>query len=347
MSYIVYKHTCPNGKMYIGITSNIKRRWGAMGQEYHSCKNFYYAIRKYGWVNIKHEILHENLSKEDAEKLEIEYIKKYKTTDVRYGYNMTSGGSGVPNNSGYRRVNQYTLDGELVKTYNTITEATKALGVTNGVISNICRKRKGHKTIKGFIFRYEGDSLDLDLLIRSDCDSVYQMDESKNIIKEFYSIKAAAKEVRVDRSSITHAIKHHSKCKNYYWCKVEDYEDYIITPVVKKEFVATNKNDSILKIYNSVAEAAKDLNVNRSGIYACLSGKCKSSGGYGFKYVDQSIYENMEPRTRCAKIAVRCIETGVVYESIRQAVKLTGAKKVSEACSGKRKTSGGYHWEYV
>ena len=76
--FMVYKHTFPNGKVYIGITSKKKpnQRWES-GTGY--SKNqivMYNAIQKYGWDNIKHEILFENLSKDDACKKEIELIKK-------------------------------------------------------------------------------------------------------------------------------------------------------------------------------------------------------------------------------------------------------------------------------
>ena len=46
--------------------------------------------------------------------------------------------------------------------------------------------------------------------------------------------------------------------------------------------------------------------------------------------------------------AVLCVETGVVYESISAAIKETnGSRKISDVCLGKRKTSGGFHWEYA
>ena len=47
---------------------------------------------------------------------------------------------------------------------------------------------------------------------------------------------------------------------------------------------------------------------------------------------------------------VICVETGVIYDSILDAVKSTMKKKnnhISECCSGKRKTAGGYHWKYA
>ena len=90
-NYIVYKHTSPSGKFYIGITGqDTERRWRRGGSGYkprkdYSCR-FYNAILKYGWDNFKHEILYDNLTKEEAEKIERELIDKYDLTNPEYGY---------------------------------------------------------------------------------------------------------------------------------------------------------------------------------------------------------------------------------------------------------------------
>lgn len=42
-----------------------------------------------------------------------------------------------------------------------------------------------------------------------------------------------------------------------------------------------------------------------------------------------------------------CIELGIIYNSINDAMSETGANHISECCKGKQKTSGGYHWRYV
>lgn len=91
-NYTVYKHTAPNGKVYIGITfRKPETRW-SNGNGYSRQKHFYAAIKKYGWENIKHEILFENLSKEDACQKEIELIAQYKSNDPEFGYNQSLGG---------------------------------------------------------------------------------------------------------------------------------------------------------------------------------------------------------------------------------------------------------------
>ena len=91
-NYTVYVHISPNNKRYIGITGRKpKYRWNN-GKGYIDNKHFYNAILKYGWDNIEHVIVAENLSKDDACKMEKELIKKYNTTNCENGYNQSTGG---------------------------------------------------------------------------------------------------------------------------------------------------------------------------------------------------------------------------------------------------------------
>jgi group I intron endonuclease len=91
-NYCVYCHTSPSGKKYIGITcQKPSQRWHR-GEGYVQHRYFYNAIKKYGWNNIKHEILYENLSREEACSKEVELIKKYRSNETEYGYNISKGG---------------------------------------------------------------------------------------------------------------------------------------------------------------------------------------------------------------------------------------------------------------
>ena len=96
--YIVYMHTTPSGKRYIGITSQtVERRWQkGFGYAYGDNDYFFNAIKKYGWDNIKHEILFTGLTKSEAEEKEIELIAKYNTTSRDCGYNRETGGHATP-----------------------------------------------------------------------------------------------------------------------------------------------------------------------------------------------------------------------------------------------------------
>lgn len=92
MSYCVYCHTNKiNGKKYVGITSQKPEKRWRNGEGYRG-QVFYNAILKHGWEEFNHEILFTGLNEHQAEEKEIELIKKWKTNDSRYGYNVSSGG---------------------------------------------------------------------------------------------------------------------------------------------------------------------------------------------------------------------------------------------------------------
>lgn len=95
-TYVIYKHTSPSGKIYVGQTckENPKRRW-ANGKGYKENPHFYKAINKYGWNNFTNEIICSDLVKWEADWVEKYLIAYYNTTNQDYGYNLTSGGEGI------------------------------------------------------------------------------------------------------------------------------------------------------------------------------------------------------------------------------------------------------------
>ena len=92
--WCVYIHTNKiNGKKYIGQTCRTpEERWNN-GFGYISSTYFFSAIKKYGWNNFEHRIVAHNLTKEQADNLERFLIKRLKTTNSSFGYNLCDGGS--------------------------------------------------------------------------------------------------------------------------------------------------------------------------------------------------------------------------------------------------------------
>ncbi len=142
--YFVYIHIFPNKKKYIGITSgNIENRW-LNGLGYATQKLMNNAIQKYGWENIKHKILYKNLSQNDACEKEIELIKKYKTTNHKYGYNISTGGEvgflGTTRKGSGKSIYKYTIYGDYVENFSSIKNA------------NIPYHKGNYIVYKGFIW---------------------------------------------------------------------------------------------------------------------------------------------------------------------------------------------------
>lgn len=93
-NFKVYIHrNLINNKVYIGQTCNsLKGRSGKNGKNYKRNSYFWNDIEKYGWDNFEHEVVYDDLSSEEANRIESELIKLYNSNDYEFGYNNTSGG---------------------------------------------------------------------------------------------------------------------------------------------------------------------------------------------------------------------------------------------------------------
>lgn len=95
--------------------------------------------------------------------------------------------------------------------------------------------------------------------------------------------------------------------------------------------------------FASVTDAASAIGAARPLVSSALKrhGACR---GFHFYYADEPEPDDLLPSKR--GIRVRCVETGVVYKTITQAAKETGASQagIRGAASG---MAGGYHWEYA
>lgn len=192
-TYTVYMHTNKiNGKIYIGITiMKPSIRWGKDGQNYKGSPYFWAAIQKYGWDNFDHEVIAENLSKDDAAEMECHLIDEKKARDPEHGYNLAAGGYSQPGEenpfyghhhseaakekvreSNRKRVwteeakngIREKLSGgkspnakkvicvETGETYQSVREAATAVNITRGRLIDALQGR--HQTCAGFHWKY-------------------------------------------------------------------------------------------------------------------------------------------------------------------------------------------------
>lgn len=89
--YLIYKHTSPSNKSYIGQTCRLILREKEHCRAVGDSPAFHNAILKYGWDNFTHEILEENLTLEEANEREVYWIDFYNSLSPN-GYNLTTGG---------------------------------------------------------------------------------------------------------------------------------------------------------------------------------------------------------------------------------------------------------------
>lgn len=222
-NYTVYKHTSPSGKVYIGITKDsVERRWES-GWGYKSNIHFFKAIVKYGWINFKHEILFENLSKEEAEQKEIELIAQYKSSDRNFGYNFDLGGF---------LHNTYEKNREELKKF-------KAGAVT--------KERNRLKSIE-YKSKITGRK-------------VFKYDLNGNLLQTFDTCKEAAADAKVPYPTFQRWVRGKHPKKAQYRYTYGDFDD-ANGKTYKQTFNAKpvdmfDLGLNLVKTFNSIAEAAK------------------------------------------------------------------------------------------
>lgn len=276
--WVLYKHTFPNGKVYIGITSlDVKDRWGGDGRKYNGQPIMEHAIKKYGWNNIKHEILLENLSKEEAGQKESEYIEKYHSyykDPLGPGYNMTKGGEGFV-------ITDWDLFLKLYKEGKNFKEISQITGHSRNTISNAIHK--SDPTIP-----------------KSPTKKINQFDLEGNYIKTYNSCADAGRELKVSASAICSVVRGTAKSAyNFQWrfYNLQDINNGI-GPIDRtpkkvehkcKKVAQYDKNNNLIKIYNNSKEAAKENNVCHTTIKNSLRQYTQycCNGQYYFRYIEE------------------------------------------------------------
>jgi group I intron endonuclease len=164
----IYKIINPRGKMYIGKSKNIEKRFTDY-RKIQCCKQqrkIYHSLKKYGPENHIFEII-EECEYEMLNDREIYWISKFNS--IIEGLNLTSGGDGgvlSEESQKLRRLNssnpiyQFTIDGVFIKRHNGATFAVEELGKGNANNINDCARGK-YKVTYGYRWVYEKDIQDL------------------------------------------------------------------------------------------------------------------------------------------------------------------------------------------
>lgn len=95
----IYKITNKvTNKIYIGQSKDVTLRWKRHCWESNNpkrCKSYLHkSIKKHGSDNFCVEVIHDSLTRDEANLKEIELISYYKSNQDEYGYNITTGGLG-------------------------------------------------------------------------------------------------------------------------------------------------------------------------------------------------------------------------------------------------------------
>ena len=85
--YYVYRLYFPCDKVYIGITTDPAQRQKGSGSKYYTNEEMFKDIRKYGWSNIRKDILDIVDTREEALAIERAEIEFHQADNPNWGYN--------------------------------------------------------------------------------------------------------------------------------------------------------------------------------------------------------------------------------------------------------------------
>lgn len=340
-NYKVYVHiNKANGKRYYGITcQKVERRWGKNGNGYRFCidkkgrrqgnEYFWNSICKYGWNNFEHIVLFNNLTKEEAEKLEIDLIKKYNTTNKKYGYNYCEGGKTNRHNEEARKRISKAMKGRISP-----NKGKKASEETKRKQSNV---RKG---------KYKGKD-------NTFAKSVYIIE----LNKEFETLSDCAKFLDCSISNISFALNNKTKtCKGYHIIYTECKNDINkINKIINSRNLTTNQVYivELNKEFNSIKECAEFLGCNTGSITNVLIGKRKSLYGYHIiytkdRYNTEKINKITNNKYKKEK-EIYIVELDKTFNSLKECAKFFDCfpQNISRVVRGERETYKGYHIIYA
>lgn len=261
----IYRHTSPSGKIYIGITSKSPEERWAKGWGYVRCPVFMKAIKKYGWDNIKHEVLFTGLSEERVKQLEINLIRHYKRLGL--SYNITDGGDGslgrfaseeTKAKQRARKLGKKLSEEHRAKIRKFVHENLKGVPLSEETKRKLHEANKGKKpspqtiaALKEYLKtrvvsqesiikmvetqRLKGYKNSIAVLDRNreqigikHRKPVVQFDLAGNYIKRYDAVKFAAAEAHIDVSPIISCCKNRAcTAAGSMWMYEEDYNTYL------------------------------------------------------------------------------------------------------------------------
>lgn len=332
-TYTVYKHTFPNNKIYIGITKRQpETRYGKGGSQYKNNQEMWDDIQKYGWENILHEILFENVPEEKVSVLEQELIEKYCSNNPLHGYNRNKGGlSGISTYYNESEIidlfklgmSEYEISNKIGCCSRTVSEILHKNGITSDEIainSNRIKREKTsfietkkdqvldlfynqHKTISEIakIIGVERQCIDkLFTRLEIPHELIFQNsfaihEEEKNNIKEMVLNGITLKEIAKKYGCASSSVKHFIE---YYLPEFSTLIEKNANLVRAKSFNKTIEQYSLdnkyIQTFKSIKDAAKAIGKNPENC-GHISSVCKGKrkSAYGFKWKYSDIDANI------------------------------------------------------
>lgn len=282
----IYKLTSPSNKIYIGQSIWVRKRLHV--HKYNTEKSLKYpigrAIKKYGFENFKIELLVDFKATESREfninllnHMEAFCIKKYKSTNSDFGYNIGNGGDAKNSMSESTRLKLREAFKGKHHTPESIAKIKANLNHSQEYKDRLRKEKTGVKLVGSHL----QNVLENNKLRRK---AVDQYDLKGDFIQTFESIIKAAEHVCGRSASISRVCSKLLGRKNYkksIWRYKGEALDLPFTiSLIKRAVVQYNSSMDIINTYESMAEAQRATGIQQATIGLCINKKKQKAGGF-------------------------------------------------------------------
>lgn len=260
-------------------------------------------------------------------------------------------------NKGFKPILQYKLNGDFVREWDSIVEASSHYGKTNGSMISACLTNK-HHSAWNYQWRYKTDNYPMKI---KPIKTFLQYGLDGKFIREWERLYVIEKEIGVDKEGIYGCIKGTQKTAGgYQWLEMTDTSYPLEIQSLIKPEVAKRKtnhipvlqyklNGEFVKEWSSIKDVVGELGIIRTSIVACCEGKLKKVGGFAWRYKqDGEIAQKIQP---IQIIKQYDLNWNLIneFDNLRDASKASGcrASSISNCCAGRLSKTGGFFWRIV
>lgn len=197
-------------------------------------------------------------------------------------------------------VEQYDLEGNFIRVFESSREATRAMGLKGTQVSAVCRGKR--KTAGGYMWKYVEDNSDFPNLEKEwHCIRVYQYKKDSLILdKIFESIKEAALCNNVIPRTISDIAKGKTRpiYYNYIWSFEELSKDQLAKMVnhkSNKPVVCLDADWNYISEYTSIKNAANSLFPDKKNAKVNIGNAIRYNRiAYGYRWILKENYEEVK-----------------------------------------------------
>ena len=352
-------------------TAEAARQLGCQGNDSHirnccegkkvSCKGYYWCYKKnyhIGWKPKDNELVSPIFQINDSFEVVKEFSSITEASD-RFGfskgtiiqccqrkcrkangyywcYKSDYNADWTPADLSFKR-NEKVYCFERNEVYNNSREAAIKTGLNRGSILKCCSHRELNAA-GGLHFCFYSEKDSYIIKVNEDESPVVCI----NTGEHYKTIAEASLKTGASASGISSCCRKKNKtAKGLSWCYESDYNaNAVINDPKEKSIICIDTKEK----YKSIVAASKKLGIPSTTLNTAIKFHTPTRGLY-FCYEKE--FDNWKPAVNKAKKPVICIETGVVFESARDAQRKTGITFGNIFNAMKTGgIAGGFHWKY-